>query len=69
MSSSMPMALTVTVHGQLLWPVVVATIGDRGRWWLARGGSRGRGRRIMRHCVDDMLIDHGSAGATVEEAA
>jgi len=55
----------VTVYGELWWPAVVATIKDRGRWRLLRGGSRGRGSRIMRHCTDDVLIDHGPTGATV----
>lgn len=55
----------VTVHGELPWPDLVTATKDRGRWRLTRGGSRVRGSRKMRYFADGMLIDRGSAGATV----
>ena len=55
----------VTVHLELQLLDVVATIGNTGWWRLPRGGSRGRGRRIMRHCGDDVCTDHGPVGTTV----
>jgi anti-sigma regulatory factor (Ser/Thr protein kinase) len=54
-----------TVHLQLQLPDVVATIRDTGRWRWPRGDGRGRGRLVMRRCVDDVRIDHGPAGTTV----
>lgn len=56
---------TVTVHLELQWPDVIATVGDTGRWRPPRGEDRGRGTLFMRNCSDDLRIDHGPTGTTV----
>jgi anti-sigma regulatory factor (Ser/Thr protein kinase) len=56
---------TVTVHLELQWPDVIATVGDTGRWRRPRGEDRGRGTLFMRNCSDDLRIDHGPTGTTV----
>lgn len=55
----------VTVHLELQLPDAIATVRGTGRWRLPRQGNRGRGRLVMRHCADDVRIDHGTAGTTV----
>jgi anti-anti-sigma factor len=55
----------VTVHLELQFPDVVATIADTGQWGLPPGGNRGRGTLFMRNCSDNLRIDHGYAGTTV----
>lgn len=59
----------VTVHMQLQGSEVVATIGDAGQGCLPPGDNRGRGTLFMRHCADDLRIDHGPAGTTVVSVA
>jgi anti-anti-sigma factor len=55
----------VTVHLELQFSDVVATIADTGQWGLPSGRNRGRGTLFMRNCSDDLRIDHGPAGTTV----
>jgi anti-anti-sigma factor len=55
----------VTVHLELQFSNVIATIADTGRWGVPAGGNRGRGTLFMRHCSDDLRIDHGPTGTTV----
>ncbi|MDQ3826916.1 MAG: ATP-binding protein [Actinomycetota bacterium] len=55
----------VAVHLELQFSSVVATIADTGRWGVPPGGNRGRGTLFMRHCSDDLRIDHSPAGTTV----
>jgi anti-anti-sigma factor len=56
---------TVNVHLGLQGPDVVATIADTGAWGRPSVGNRGRGTLFMRHCSDDLRIDHGPTGTTV----
>jgi anti-anti-sigma factor len=56
---------TVTLHLELQWPDVVATIADTGQWGQPSAGNRGRGTLFMRNCSDDLRIDHGPSGTTV----
>jgi anti-anti-sigma factor len=55
----------VNVHLGLQGPDVVATIADTGQWGKPAVGNRGRGTLFMRHCSDDLRIDHGPTGTTV----
>jgi anti-sigma regulatory factor (Ser/Thr protein kinase) len=55
----------VTVHLELQFSNVIATIADTGRWGVPASGNRGRGTLFMRHCSDDLRIDHGPTGTTV----
>jgi anti-anti-sigma factor len=56
---------TVTLHLELQWPDVVATIADTGRWGQPPAGNRGRGTLFMRSCSDDLRIDRDTTGTTV----
>jgi anti-anti-sigma factor len=56
---------TMNVHLGLQGPDLVATIADTGQWGQPSAGNRGRGTLFMRHCSDDLRIDHGSTGTTV----
>jgi anti-sigma regulatory factor (Ser/Thr protein kinase) len=56
---------TVHVHLGLQGPDLVATIADTGQWGQPSAGNRGRGTLLMRHCSDDLRIDHGPTGTTV----
>lgn len=56
---------TVTVHLELQFPAVVATIADTGQWGQPSAGNRGRGTSFMRHCSDDLWIDRDPTGTTV----
>jgi len=56
---------TVNVHLGLEGPDLVATIADTGQWGPPSVGNRGRGTLLMRHCSDDLRIDHGPRGTTV----
>ncbi len=42
------------------------TVRDRGGWREPRGGTRGRGIPVMKEFMDDVVIDTGEAGTTVE---
>jgi serine phosphatase RsbU (regulator of sigma subunit)/anti-sigma regulatory factor (Ser/Thr protein kinase) len=42
------------------------TIRDRGRWREPRGANRGRGIPVMKEFMDDVAIDAGDDGTTVE---
>jgi serine phosphatase RsbU (regulator of sigma subunit)/anti-sigma regulatory factor (Ser/Thr protein kinase) len=46
--------------------VAAVTVRDQGRWRESRGGSRGRGIRVMREFMDDVVIETGDDGTTVE---
>ncbi len=59
---------TVTVHLEVQLPDVLATVCDTGHWRPPRSanhGNRGRGTQFMRHCSDDLRIDHGPTGTNV----
>jgi len=42
------------------------TVRDRGGWREPRGGNRGRGIPVMKEFMDDVAIDAGDDGTTVE---
>src|SRR5690349_746983 len=56
---------TVNVHLGLQGLDLVATIADTGLWGQPSVENRGRGTLFMRHCSDDLRIDHGPSGTTV----
>jgi anti-anti-sigma factor len=55
----------VDVHLGLQGPDLVATIADTGQWGKPSVGNRGRGTLFMRHCSDELRIDHDPTGTTV----
>jgi serine phosphatase RsbU (regulator of sigma subunit)/anti-sigma regulatory factor (Ser/Thr protein kinase) len=44
----------------------VVTVRDHGRWREPRGGNRGRGILVMKEFMDDVGIETGERGTTVE---
>ncbi|MCA1834955.1 MAG: SpoIIE family protein phosphatase [Actinobacteria bacterium] len=56
---------SVTLHVELQLPDVLATIRDTGRWRAPHREDGGRGTQFMRHCCDDLRIDHGPTGTNV----
>jgi hypothetical protein len=42
------------------------SIRDSGKWREPRGGDRGRGIPVMKEFMDDVSIDAGDHGTTVE---
>jgi GAF domain-containing protein/anti-sigma regulatory factor (Ser/Thr protein kinase) len=55
----------IEVRASLVDGVAAVSIGDRGNWRQPRGGNRGRGIPIMREFMDDVSIERGGRGTTV----
>jgi serine phosphatase RsbU (regulator of sigma subunit)/anti-sigma regulatory factor (Ser/Thr protein kinase) len=56
----------IRVRAELEDGETTVTISDRGRWREPRGGNRGRGIPVMKEFMDDVAIDAGDDGTTVE---
>jgi anti-sigma regulatory factor (Ser/Thr protein kinase) len=57
----------ISIDARLTPTSVHLVIADRGRWRApGRAENRGRGRMLMKHLVDDMQLNAGPAGTTVE---
>jgi serine phosphatase RsbU (regulator of sigma subunit)/anti-sigma regulatory factor (Ser/Thr protein kinase) len=61
-----PEDATVSVRAELADRIASITVQDRGRWRKARGGNRGRGIPVMTEFMDDVAIQTGDDGTTVE---
>jgi anti-sigma regulatory factor (Ser/Thr protein kinase)/putative methionine-R-sulfoxide reductase with GAF domain len=57
---------SVQVRAALMDGEATVTIRDRGRWRTPGGDNRGRGIPLMREFMDDVVIDPGDDGTTVE---
>ena len=57
---------SIQVRAALVDGEATVTIGDRGGWREARGENRGRGIPVMRAFMDDVSIEAGDQGTTVE---
>ena len=57
---------TIEVNAELEGDTVTITVSDRGGWREPRGENRGRGILVMKEFMDDVKIDSGDAGTTVE---
>jgi serine phosphatase RsbU (regulator of sigma subunit)/anti-sigma regulatory factor (Ser/Thr protein kinase) len=57
---------TIQVRAALVDAVATVTVRDRGGWREPRGENRGRGIPIMREFMDDVAIDAGDEGTTVQ---
>src|SRR3954469_12386382 len=44
----------------------IVSVGDRGGWREPRGGNRGRGIPLMKEFMDDVVIETGDQGTTVQ---
>ncbi len=57
---------SVQMRAALMDGEATVTIRDRGRWRTPGGDNRGRGIPLMREFMDDVVIDTGDDGTTVE---
>jgi anti-sigma regulatory factor (Ser/Thr protein kinase)/putative methionine-R-sulfoxide reductase with GAF domain len=57
---------SIQVAAALVDGVATVTIRDRGAWRKPRGENRGRGIPLMREFMDDVAIDAGEDGTTVQ---
>jgi anti-sigma regulatory factor (Ser/Thr protein kinase) len=57
---------SIQVRAALVDGEATVTIRDRGAWREPRGENRGRGIPVMRAFMDDVAIDSGDDGTTVE---
>jgi serine phosphatase RsbU (regulator of sigma subunit)/anti-sigma regulatory factor (Ser/Thr protein kinase) len=61
-----PRDASLSIRAALADGVATVSVGDRGTWREPRGENRGRGIPVMREFMDDVLIDTGESGTTVE---
>jgi serine phosphatase RsbU (regulator of sigma subunit)/anti-sigma regulatory factor (Ser/Thr protein kinase) len=61
-----PGEATITLHAALTGDLATVAVRDRGRWREPRGRHRGRGIPVMREFMDDVSIEKGDEGTTVE---
>jgi serine phosphatase RsbU (regulator of sigma subunit)/anti-sigma regulatory factor (Ser/Thr protein kinase) len=61
-----PGEASISVRAVLGDGVATVTVFDRGSWRDPRGKNRGRGIPVMREFMDDVNIDTGTEGTTVE---
>jgi serine phosphatase RsbU (regulator of sigma subunit)/anti-sigma regulatory factor (Ser/Thr protein kinase) len=57
---------TIELRAALVDGVATVTVRDHGTWREPRGENRGRGIPIMREFMDDVSIERGEQGTTVE---
>jgi serine phosphatase RsbU (regulator of sigma subunit)/anti-sigma regulatory factor (Ser/Thr protein kinase) len=57
---------TMAIRAELEHGVASVTVRDRGHWRESVGGSSGRGIAVMREFMDDVAIETGNGGTTVE---
>jgi anti-sigma regulatory factor (Ser/Thr protein kinase) len=56
----------IEIRAELADSVATVSVRDRGTWREPRGENRGRGIPVMREFMDDVSIDTGDIGTTVE---
>jgi serine phosphatase RsbU (regulator of sigma subunit)/anti-sigma regulatory factor (Ser/Thr protein kinase) len=57
---------TIDLSAELTGDEAVVTVRDEGGWREPRGQNRGRGIPVMKEFMDDVVIDTGERGTTVE---
>jgi serine phosphatase RsbU (regulator of sigma subunit)/anti-sigma regulatory factor (Ser/Thr protein kinase) len=57
---------SVSIRAELADGEATVRVGDKGEWRDPRGENRGRGIHVMREFMDDVSIDTGETGTTVE---
>jgi anti-sigma regulatory factor (Ser/Thr protein kinase) len=57
---------TIDLRAELTDGEATVTVRDSGGWREPRGGNRGRGIPVMKEFMDDVVIDTGKWGTTVE---
>jgi serine phosphatase RsbU (regulator of sigma subunit)/anti-sigma regulatory factor (Ser/Thr protein kinase) len=61
-----PGEATISLRAALTGDLATVAVRDGGRWREPRGRHRGRGIPVMREFMDDVSIETGDAGTTVE---
>jgi serine phosphatase RsbU (regulator of sigma subunit)/anti-sigma regulatory factor (Ser/Thr protein kinase) len=61
-----PVDATVSVRAEIAGDTATVSVSDRGQWRESRGGNRGRGIAVMREFMDDVAIEPGDEGTTVQ---
>jgi serine phosphatase RsbU (regulator of sigma subunit)/anti-sigma regulatory factor (Ser/Thr protein kinase) len=61
-----PGEATISLQAALTGDLATVAVRDQGRWREPRGRHRGRGIPVMREFMDDVSIETGDAGTTVE---
>jgi anti-sigma regulatory factor (Ser/Thr protein kinase) len=56
----------IAIRATLAGGVATVSVHDRGQWREPRGENRGRGIHVMKEFMDDVSIDTGESGTTVE---
>jgi anti-sigma regulatory factor (Ser/Thr protein kinase) len=57
---------SISIRAEVADGIASVRVSDRGQWRDPRGDNRGRGIHIMREFMDDVSIDTGENGTTVE---
>jgi serine phosphatase RsbU (regulator of sigma subunit)/anti-sigma regulatory factor (Ser/Thr protein kinase) len=61
-----PVDASISLRARLSDEVATVVVRDRGRWRGSSRGNRGRGIPVMREFMDDVSIETGDEGTTVE---
>jgi serine phosphatase RsbU (regulator of sigma subunit)/anti-sigma regulatory factor (Ser/Thr protein kinase) len=61
-----PANATISLRARLSGDLATLAVRDRGRWREPRRSSRGRGIPVMKEFMDDVSIETGDEGTTVE---
>jgi serine phosphatase RsbU (regulator of sigma subunit)/anti-sigma regulatory factor (Ser/Thr protein kinase) len=61
-----PVDATIHLGADLSGGEATVTVRDRGSWRESRGGNRGRGIPVMKEFMDDVAIETGDDGTTVD---
>jgi serine phosphatase RsbU (regulator of sigma subunit)/anti-sigma regulatory factor (Ser/Thr protein kinase) len=61
-----PEDATISVRAEIEGDTATVDVSDRGRWRESRSGNRGRGIPVMREFMDDVAIETGDEGTTVQ---
>lgn len=61
-----PVDASMSLRARLSDEVATVVVRDRGRWRESSRGNRGRGIPVMREFMDDVSIETGDEGTTVE---
>jgi serine phosphatase RsbU (regulator of sigma subunit)/anti-sigma regulatory factor (Ser/Thr protein kinase) len=61
-----PLDATISIRADLADGVATVLVRDSGQWREPRGQDRGRGIPVMREFMDDVSIETGESGTTVE---
>jgi anti-sigma regulatory factor (Ser/Thr protein kinase) len=61
-----PVDASISLEARLTDEVATVVVRDRGQWRGPSRGNRGRGIPVMKEFMDDVSIETGERGTTVE---